>query len=77
MQTRRALQSRRRFLMSATAAAMVATAARSAGNNTVAGHALLRYLKLYPNAPQAKLIRKQAQSLLKSTPTVSSGSGSH
>ena len=53
----------------------LATAAQNAGNNTVAGHALLRYLKLYPNAPQAKLIRKQAESLLKGTPTVSSGSG--
>lgn len=55
----------------------LATAAQNAGNSKVAGHALLRYLKLYPNAPQAKLIRKQAESLLKSTPTVSSGSGHH
>jgi tetratricopeptide (TPR) repeat protein len=52
----------------------LATAAQSAGNNKVAGHALLRYLKVYPNAPQAKQIRKQAESLLKgSTPPVSSG----
>lgn len=53
----------------------LASAAQNAGNNNVAGHALLRYLKLYPNAPQAKQIRKQAQSLLQGTPTVSSGSG--
>jgi tetratricopeptide (TPR) repeat protein len=54
----------------------LATAAQNAGNNAVAGHALLRYLKLYPNAPQAAQIRKQAQALLKGTPAVSSGSGS-
>jgi hypothetical protein len=53
----------------------LASAAQNAGNNKVAGHALLRYLKLYPNAPQAKQIRKQAESLLAGTPTVSSGSG--
>lgn len=53
----------------------LASAAQNAGNNKVAGHALLRYLKLYPNAPQAKQIRKQAESLLQGTPTVSSGSG--
>jgi tetratricopeptide (TPR) repeat protein len=53
----------------------LASAAQNAGNNKVAGHALLRYLKLYPNAPQAKQIRKQAQSLLQGTPAVNSGSG--
>lgn len=52
----------------------LATAAQNAGNNTVAAHALQRYLKIYPNAPQKKLIEKRIQSLLHSTPTVSSGS---
>jgi tetratricopeptide (TPR) repeat protein len=53
----------------------LASAAQNAGNNQVAGHALLQYLKLYPNAPQAKQIRKAAEALLKGTPTVSAGSG--
>jgi tetratricopeptide (TPR) repeat protein len=54
----------------------LATAAQNAGNNEVAGRALLRYLKLYPNAPQAARIRKQAKALLKGTPTAGSGSTS-
>lgn len=54
----------------------LATAAQNAGNNTVAGHALLRYLKIYPNAPQAAQIRKQAKALLKGTPAVSSSNSS-
>lgn len=51
----------------------LATAAQNAGNSAVAAHALQRYLKIYPNAPQKKQIEQQIKSLLHSTPTVSSG----
>jgi len=53
----------------------LATAAENAGNNKVAGHALQRYLKVYPNAPQKKQIEHLINTLLQGTPSVSSGNG--
>ena len=53
----------------------LATAAENAGNNKVAGHALQRYLKVYPNAPQKKQIEQLINTLLQGAPSVSSGNG--
>ena len=53
----------------------LATAAENAGNNKVAGHALQRYLQVYPNAPQKKQIEHLINTLLQGAPSVSSGNG--
>ena len=53
----------------------LATAAENAGNNQVAGHALQRYLQVYPNAPQKKQIEHLINTLLQGAPSVSSGNG--